>query len=139
MGHRAHTLRISSVQLLSHVWHFATPWTTAHQASLSIHTEDGSLETILPPRALPHNRITNEHQEKKPRKLPAIIVPKTVSKNPHVCRWHKKCVYSLLGPPWQEGMRLFMCLWLTLGSEKSQGSDYCPVMTQDPRGSNSCF
>ena len=25
-----------SVQLLSHVWHFATPWITAHQASLSI-------------------------------------------------------------------------------------------------------
>ena len=27
---------LSSVQLLSHVWLFATPWTTAHQASLSI-------------------------------------------------------------------------------------------------------
>ena len=27
---------ISSVQLLSHVRHFATPWTAAHQASLSI-------------------------------------------------------------------------------------------------------
>ena len=26
---------ISSVQSLSHVWLFATPWTTAHQASLS--------------------------------------------------------------------------------------------------------
>ena len=26
----------SSVQLLSHVWLFAAPWTTAHQASLSI-------------------------------------------------------------------------------------------------------
>ena len=29
-------LRFSSVQSLSHVWLFATPWTTAHQASLSI-------------------------------------------------------------------------------------------------------
>ena len=27
---------ISSVQLLSHVWFFVTPWTAAHQASLSI-------------------------------------------------------------------------------------------------------
>ena len=26
----------SSVQSLSHVWHFATPWIAAHQASLSI-------------------------------------------------------------------------------------------------------
>ena len=30
------TIRISSVQLLSHVWLFATPWTAALQASLSI-------------------------------------------------------------------------------------------------------
>ena len=30
------TIRISSVQLLSRVWLFATPWTTALQASLSI-------------------------------------------------------------------------------------------------------
>ena len=29
-------LLISSVQLLSHVWLFVTPWTTSHQASLSI-------------------------------------------------------------------------------------------------------
>ena len=28
--------QFSSVQSLSHVWLFATPWTTAHQASLSI-------------------------------------------------------------------------------------------------------
>ena len=29
-------IQFSSVQLLSHVWLFATPWTEAHQASLSI-------------------------------------------------------------------------------------------------------
>ena len=29
-------IRFSSVQSLSHVWLFATPWATAHQASLSI-------------------------------------------------------------------------------------------------------
>ena len=29
-------IHFSSVQLLSHVWLFATPWTTAHQASLFI-------------------------------------------------------------------------------------------------------
>ena len=31
-----HLQLFSSVQLLSHVWLFATPWTAAHQASLSI-------------------------------------------------------------------------------------------------------
>ena len=30
------SLQFSSVQLLSHVWLFVTPWTAAHQASLSI-------------------------------------------------------------------------------------------------------
>ena len=29
-------IQFSSVQLLSHVWLFVTPWTTAHQASLSL-------------------------------------------------------------------------------------------------------
>ena len=35
---RRHDMAISSVQLLSHVHLFVTPWTTAHQASLSITT-----------------------------------------------------------------------------------------------------
>ena len=37
---------ISSVQLLSHVWLFATPWTVAHQASLSI-TKSQNLLKLL--------------------------------------------------------------------------------------------
>ena len=37
---------ISSVQLLSCVWLFATPWTTAHQAFLSI-TDSQSLLTLM--------------------------------------------------------------------------------------------
>ena len=37
---------INSVQLLSHVWLFATPWTTAHQASLSITNSQSLLKLI---------------------------------------------------------------------------------------------
>ena len=37
---------ISSVQLLSHVWLFAAPWTVAHQASLSI-TNSRSLLKLM--------------------------------------------------------------------------------------------
>ena len=33
---KSYNASISSVQLLSHVQLFATPWTVAHQASLSI-------------------------------------------------------------------------------------------------------
>ena len=43
----------SSVQLLSHVWLFATPWTAAHQASLSITNcqslpKPMSIESVMP-------------------------------------------------------------------------------------------
>ena len=39
-------LQFSSVQLLSHVWLFATPWIAAHQASLSI-TNSWSLLKLM--------------------------------------------------------------------------------------------
>ena len=37
---------ISSVQLLSHVWHFVTPWTAAHQVSL-FNTNSWSLLKLM--------------------------------------------------------------------------------------------
>ena len=45
------------VQLLSHVWLFTTPWTAAHQASLSItHSQSllkfTSIEWVMPPKHL---------------------------------------------------------------------------------------
>ena len=48
---------ISSVQSLSHVWPFATPWTTAHQASLSI-TNSQSLLKLIPSSHLYHPTIS---------------------------------------------------------------------------------
>ena len=47
------TLHISSVQSLSRVWLFATPWTAAHQASLSITSSQSppkptSIESVMP-------------------------------------------------------------------------------------------
>ena len=46
-------LQFSSVQLLSHVWLFATPWITAWQASLSITNSQSSfrlpsIESVMP-------------------------------------------------------------------------------------------
>ena len=38
-----HSVQFSSVQLLSHVWLFVTPWITARQASLSITNTQSSL------------------------------------------------------------------------------------------------
>ena len=47
----------SSVQSLSHVWLFATPWTTARQASMSITNSRSppkpmSIELVMPPNHL---------------------------------------------------------------------------------------
>ena len=48
-----HWIQFSSVQSLSCVWFFATPWTAAHQASLSITNSRGlpklmSIESVMP-------------------------------------------------------------------------------------------
>ena len=53
MGLIWNSVQFSSVQLLSHVWLFATPWTAAHQASLSITNSWSSLrltsiESVMP-------------------------------------------------------------------------------------------
>ena len=46
-----------SVQLLSHVWLFVTPWTAAHQASLSI-TNSWSLLKLMPIESvMPSNHL----------------------------------------------------------------------------------
>ena len=48
---------ISSVQLLSHVWFFVTPWTVARQASLSI-TNSQSLLKLMPIESvMPSNHL----------------------------------------------------------------------------------
>ena len=46
-------MQFSSVQSLSHVWPFVTPWTAAHQTSLSITNSQSlpklkSIESVLP-------------------------------------------------------------------------------------------
>ena len=50
---RIHSVHFSSVQLLGRVWLFATPWTAAHQASLSITNSRSppkpmSIESVMP-------------------------------------------------------------------------------------------
>ena len=47
----------SSVQSLSHVWLFATPWTTAHQASLSSTNSRSSLRLTSIESVMPSNHL----------------------------------------------------------------------------------
>ena len=48
---------ISSVQSLSHVWLFATPWITAHQASLSITNYRSSLKLMSIKLVMPSSHL----------------------------------------------------------------------------------
>ena len=51
------TIHILSVQLLSHVRLFATPWTIAHQASLSITNSWSLLKLIFIESVMPYNHL----------------------------------------------------------------------------------
>ena len=47
----------SSVQLLSYVWLFVTPWTAAHQASLSTTNSQGLLKLMSIKSVMPSNHL----------------------------------------------------------------------------------
>ena len=47
----------SSVQSLSHIWLFVTPWTAAHQASLSISNSWSPLKLMSIESVMPSNRL----------------------------------------------------------------------------------
>ena len=51
------TIQFSSVQLLSHVWLFATPWTTVCQASLSITNSWSPLKCMSIESVMPSNHL----------------------------------------------------------------------------------
>ena len=62
----------SSIQSLSHVRLFATPWTAAHQASLSITNSQNSLKLMSIELVMPSNRLILCH----PPLLPPSIFPR---------------------------------------------------------------
>ena len=88
--------KFSSVQLLSHVRLFVTPWTAAHQASLS---------------------ITNSWSPPKPMSPPSIFPSIRVFSNESVlCRWPKYWSFSFNISPSSEhpGLISFRMDWLEL-------------------------
>ena len=53
------TIGAGSVQSLSHVWLFATPWTAAHQASLSITNSRSLLKLMSIKSVMPSNHLSS--------------------------------------------------------------------------------
>ena len=106
---------ISSVQALSHVWLFATPWTTARQASLSITNSWRLLRLMSTKLVMPYNYLILCH----PLLLPPSIFPSIrVFSNKSVLpiRWPKYRSFSFNISPSNEysGLISFRMDWLDL-------------------------
>ena len=106
---------ISSVQSLSHVWLFVTPWTTAYQASLSITNSQGLLKLMSIESVMVSNHLILCHHLLL---LPSIFTSiRTISKESvlHI-RWPKYWSFSLNISPSNEysGLISFRIDWLDL-------------------------
>ena len=105
-------IQFSSVQSLSHVWLFATPWTTAHQASLSITNYWSLPKPMSIVSVMPSNHLILCH----PLLLLSSIFPSTrVFSNESALRirWPKYWSFSFNITPSNEHPRLIplISLW----------------------------
>ena len=108
-------IQFSSVQLLSHVWLFVTPWTAACQASLSITNSWSLLKHVSIESVMPFNHLILCH--------PLLLLPSTspiirVFSNESVLRirWPKYWSFSFSISPSNEysGLISFTMDWLGL-------------------------
>ena len=109
------TKMFSSIQLLSHVWLFATPWTTAHQTSLSITNSQSLLKLMSIELVMLSNHLILCH----PLLLPPSIFPsiRVFSNKSVLCiRWPKYWSFSFSTSPSNEysGLISFRMVWLDL-------------------------
>ena len=107
--------KFSSVQLFSLVQLFATPWTAAHQASLSITNSQRVLKLMSIESVMPSNHLILSH----PRLLlPSIFLSIKVFSNESVLhiKWPKYWSFSFSINPFNEysGLISFRIEWLDL-------------------------
>ena len=105
----------SSVQSLSHVWFFATPWTAAHQASLSITNSQSLLKLMSIESVMPSNHLILCHPLLL---LPSIFLSIKVFSSESVLhiRWPKYGSFSFIISSSNEysGLISFRMDWLDL-------------------------
>ena len=108
-------VQFGSVQLLSRVWLFATPWTAAHQATLSITNYQSLLKLMSIESVMPSNHLILC----QPLLLPPSIFPsiRVFSNESVLCiRWPKYWSFSFSISPSNEylGLISFRIDWLDL-------------------------
>ena len=106
---------INSVQLLSHVQLFVTPWTAAHQASLSINNSRSQFKLMSITSVMPSNHLILCHPLLlQPSIFPSIRV--FSNESVHRNRWPKYWSFSFSISPSNEYSWLisFRMVWLDL-------------------------
>jgi len=106
-------LHISSVQLLSCIWLFATPWTAARQASLSITNTWSLLKFMSNESVMPFNHLILCHPLLL---LPSIFLSIRVFSNESVLhtRWPEYWSFSINPSNGYSGLISFRMDWLDL-------------------------
>ena len=116
---------ISSVQSLSHVQHFATPWTAARQASLSITNSQSLLKFMSIESMMPSNHLI---LCRPLLLLPSVFPRSRVFSNESALRirWPKYCSFNFNISPSNEhpGLISFRMDWV-------DGSPCSPRDSQD--------
>ena len=110
----------SSVQLLSHVRLFVTPWTTAHQTSLSITTSRSPPKPMSIELVMPSNHLILCHLLLL---LPSIFPNIRVFSNESalLIRWPKYWSFSFITSPSNEHPGLISLGWIGWISLQSKG------------------
>ena len=105
----------SSVQSLSHVWHFATPWIAAHQASLSITSSRSSLKLTSIELVMPSSHLILCHPLLLLPSIPPSIRVFSNESTLHM-RWPKYWSFSFSIIPSKEipGLISYRMDWLDL-------------------------
>ena len=114
-GFKHWILEVSSVQALSYVWLFVTPWAAAHQASLSITNSQSLLKLMSIESVMPSNHLILCCPLLL---LPSIFLSIRVFSNESVLciRWRKYWSFSFSIIPSKEhpGLISFRMDWLDL-------------------------
>ena len=122
------TFKISSVQSFSHVWLFATPWTAACQASLSINNSQSQLKLMSIEFMMPSNHLILCWPLLL---LPSIFPSIRVYSNESVLTWDGQSIgvsasASILPMNIQDWLSLGWTGWISLQSSDSQKSSPTP-------------
>ena len=116
--HRIPATKLSSVQLLSHVRLFVTPWTAAHQASLSITNSQSLFKLMSIASVMPCDHLIFSRPLHLP---PSIFLSIRVFSNESVLRirWPKHWSFSFSISPSNEysGPISFSIDWFDLAAQ----------------------